>query len=147
MSDTEYKHPIWINDRVLSHEFHYAWSILAFGDTWISGRHQRTAMRFHYASLTPIELENRWVSGLGMHLIKNPNVVRSWYKRYAGELGSMSCDDLIRNLNSDSEILIEEAAVDKVGFSSVYRKSLPGGMITNLEKTISGIEKYLSKQE
>ena len=71
MNDSEYSHLIWINEHVLSHEFHYAWSILAFGDKWFSYRHQRTAMMFHYASLTPRNLENTRINQLAVYLKKN----------------------------------------------------------------------------
>ena len=144
MNDIEYNHPIFLNDRVLSNDFHHVWSILAYSDTWFSRHHQRVAMRFHYASLTPTKIKNRKIFGLGMHLKKNPTKIMEWYKQYGGDLIHISFGDLIKNLDSDFEILIQESSPNKNGLSLVYRKTLPDGTLTKLKGTISGIEKYLS---
>jgi hypothetical protein len=145
MNDTEYNHPIWLNDRFLSNEFHYAWSILAFSDTWFSGKHQRIAMRFHYASLSPIQLNNRCIFALGLHLKNNQKKIESWFNHYGEDLASINCYQLILNICSDSEILIKETANSKKAFSLVYRKSIPDGGIEQLERTVFGIDRYLLK--
>lgn len=146
MSDTEYNHSIWINEHELSHEFHYAWSILAFGDKWFSARHQKTAKMFHYASLTPRSLENRRINQLAAYIKRNLTMVKPWYLKYANELLGVDCDKLIENLNSDANILSELTTHVKSGYSSVYRKTLPNDMISKIERTISGLEKYLARE-
>lgn len=146
MNDSEYNHSICINEHVLSHEFHYAWSILAFGDKWFSARYQRTAMMFHYASLTPRKLENRQVNQLATYLKRNLTMAKPWHLKYADELLRVDCEVLMENLNRDADILLKETAHDKNGFSSVYRKTLPDDMIQKIENTISGLEKYLARE-
>jgi predicted acyltransferase len=144
MNDSEYNHSIWINDNVLSHEFHYAWSILAFADKWFSARYQRTAMMFHYASLTPRDLENRHVNQLAIYLKRNLTLAIPWHQKYADELLKVDCERLMGNLDRDADILINISMHHKNGFSKIYRKTLPDGMIQKIEKTISGLEKYFA---
>jgi hypothetical protein len=146
MNDSEYNHLIWINKQVLSHEFHYAWSILAFGDKWFSNKYQKIAMMFHYASLTPRKLENRQVIQLAIYLKRNIIMAKPWHLKYANELLKVNCKILMENLSRDADILLKEASHDKNGFSSVYRKTLPDDMIQKIEKTISGLEKYLARE-
>lgn len=146
MNDSEYNHSIWINEHVLSHEFHYAWSILAFGDKWFSSRHQKAAMMFHYASLTPRNLENRRVNQLAVYLKRNLTMAKPWHLKYGDELLRVNCEVLIGNLNCDADILLKETTHDKNGYSSVYRKTLPNGKLLEIEKTISGLEKYLARE-
>ena len=145
MNDIEYNHPIWINEHILSNEFHYAWSILALGDKWFSARHQKTAMMFHYASLAPRNLKNRSIHQLAIYLKKNLTMAKPWHLKYAEDLLNVSCEELIENLNHDADILLKESANDKSGSSSVYRKTLPDDTILKIKKTISGLEKYLAR--
>jgi hypothetical protein len=147
MNDSEYNHPIWIGDHVLSHEFHYAWSILAFGDKWFSARVQRTAMMLHYASLTPKNVDNERVYQLAIYIKKNLAMAIPWHLKYADELLKVDCEVLMENLNRDADTFINLTSHDKNGSLSVYRKTLPDAMILKIEKTISGLEKYLASDD
>ncbi len=148
--DDEYFHAIWINESELPLEFHYVWSVLEFGNKSLFGKlfnrgKCQTAMRLHYASLTPVKIWTNNLRELGRYLRRNVDLLNAWYAVYGHDVFTAGSEAFHRNFRKGVDFLVEVGPADIDGYSLVYRKSLPEVDKGDIVRFLRNLENFAEK--
>ena len=141
----EYHHPIWINESQLSLDFHLVSSYFAYHNSIISRWLQGTALRFHYASLTPTLIGDKKIKCLAFYLerLMRRKSLSKWIEFCKSDIPQLDLENLRTNWNNDIQLLRFQVEGSKGCHCLVYRKSVPDGIAEKAGQTLRCFEKFI----